>query len=765
MGCVPRKFTGRKSIKNNMFLSIMAALVITIIIFGMLTYWSSSRIILEQTNRVYIDLLNQTQNSVESRLDEIDALALTLAKSTWVNTISFMQGSDIDQERIDRYKLVEYSRVFGSFKTLNSLIYKTGLIFCDKNTVITPDGTESIDWFFSHSFQFENFSREELNTMLNNDTNQKYVYLSDINFYGNKYRCLVLIRKIPLLHGADNVKLIVAIKLTTLQDLLQKDRMNGIASYIIDENKQILTDVNGNPSFENVLKTSIEEEKIISVYPDNNKYYIFSSKSDNTGWTYAILVPEKTLLGRINDIRDITLYICVFLLAAGIFMSYLMAKRSYKPFKSLYDNVLERTGGLFGETMKTDLNEIELLQKAFENMAINGENMERRMDECIPFAMHSFFIKLLHGMIKTEEIPLLKELMNIDSDLKYWTVAILLYNAELKANNLDKKLIVWNSGMEWTVYLVQLEKNKLALITNTTGRSTSTDIIKNSLDSIFTCSAKEEVVIGVGRTYESIGDLSNSYMDANIAIEYIHYSTMMDKCIVFFEDIEKENRINYYYPIEKEEILINYLRTGNIEKAKSTLNELLQENLNCLKLSQFSLKCLFYNLISTALKVLQLDNLMNIEIIADDNLMTLLSVDDMKAYIEEIYSKICLEIQNRKANANNGSIRNILRFIDENYTDPNISLTSVAIHFNITVPYLSRYFKEQTNYNFIEYINKKRIEKAKKLMSESSMTLEKICSITGYNNILTFRRAFKKLEGVVPSEYRGFTGMDAETAK
>jgi YesN/AraC family two-component response regulator len=354
--------------------------------------------------------------------------------------------------------------------------------------------------------------------------------------------------------------------------------------------------------------------------------------------------------------------------------------------------------------------------------------------------------------------------MDISNDLSYWTVAVVLYNTKRKEEQLDNKLLQWNSGKEWTVYLVQLEKNKFALILNTTEKNTSMDIIKSSQESIFAGNARDNVVIGVGRTYEFIGDLSKSYMDAAIAIEYVNYSTKRDKDITFFEDIERENRIHYYYPMEKEEILINYLRTGNVNKAKDALNELLEENLSRLKISQFSLKCLFYNLISTALKVLQSDDLLNIEIITDSNLM-LLSANDMKVYIEEVYAKICLEVQNRKTNKNTGNIQSILKYIEANYTDADISLTSVATHFNITVPYLSRYFKEQTGSNFVEYINKKRIDKAKHLMSECSLTLEKICNIIGYDNILTFRRAFKKFEGVVPSEYREFNNTDVDMLK
>jgi len=737
----------------------MIALVIPILIFGMLGYWLTSRIVLDQTNKVYMDLLNQTQNSIESRISEIDALALTLAKSGWVSTIAYMQGSSIDYERMDSYRLMEYSGIFNNFQALNSLIYKTGLIFYNKNTIITPQGTEGMDWFFSHSFRFEKLSVDDLYNMIEANPDKKYIYPSNIYFYDEKSECLALLKRLPFLRNMDNVQLIVAIKLSTLQNLLQKDRLNGLVSYIIDDDKQILAGVNGGPFFEDALNATPLDKNIIPIYVKHKKHFIFHNKSEITNWTYAIIIPEEVLLGRAKDVRDATLWICICLIAAGIILSYGMAIRNYRPFKKLFDNVLGVSDKL-EKGYSHGYNEIELLEKAFENIVLNGQEMERKMDECIPFALHSFFIKLLHGMINMEEIPLMKKLMDITDELDYWTV-VLLYSSKNKEESLDKKLRQWNVDRKWTVYLIQLERDKYALITNTSDINTSRDIIKNAKDSIIT----DNTFIGVGRTYDSISGLSNSYIDAAIAIEYVHYNTRQDINIAFFEDIKKEKRLDYYYPIEKEEILINLLRAGNVDKVKAALNELMEENLYNLKISQFSLKCLFYNLISTALKALQFDNLLNLGIISDSNLMMQLSADNMREYIEDVYTRICAEVQSKKANRNAGSIQDILRYIDGHYTDTTISLTSVAAHFDITDPYLSRYFKDQTGVNFAEYITKKRIEKSKQLIMDCSLSLEKICNIIGYDNMLTFRRAFKKCEGVVPSEYRGFTNIDVNASK
>ena len=641
----------KNSIKNKMLISIMSALAIPIFVFGIVEYWLTSGVVMNQTNKVYTDMLNQTKNSVETGLYEIDALALTLAKCSWVNEIAYMQGDTIDYERMDRIKLAEYCEVFGIFKSLNSLIYKAGLVFYNKNTVITPKGTEDMNWYFKHSFRFEKFDLDEVYNMVKSNPDKKIVYPSNVYYYDEKRNCLVILKRLPLLKNMENIQLIVSIKTETLCNLLQNDHMNGLSSYIIDGNNNVITGVNGNSLFENALKEAAFQKENEVFTADNLKYHIFLNKSDITNWTYVVIIPEKVILGKVNDIRDTTLWICVFIIIVGIILSYGITIRNYNPFKRLYDTVMGTSERKKRGNSQTEYDEVELLERAFKSMALNGKEMKKKMDECIPFAMHSFFIKLLHGLINSEEIPAFKKLMGINNELYYWTVALLLYNEENKEKDIEKKLLQWNAGMEESVYLIQVEKNRIALIVNTNDVEASLSIIKNSKNVIMSDNINTDIMIGIGRSYESIADLSKSYLDAVIAVEYIYYSSYSskpDEIIALYDDIKRERRMNYYYPMEKEEILINYLRTGNIDKVKETLNSLLEENIIRHQISQFSMKCLFYDLISTALKVLQGDELLNVEMVEDSVSMLQLSIKDMRVYIEDIYFKICMEVQTKK---------------------------------------------------------------------------------------------------------------------
>jgi AraC-like DNA-binding protein len=96
----------------------------------------------------------------------------------------------------------------------------------------------------------------------------------------------------------------------------------------------------------------------------------------------------------------------------------------------------------------------------------------------------------------------------------------------------------------------------------------------------------------------------------------------------------------------------------------------------------------------------------------------------------------------------------IVRYIDENYTNINLSLTLIADHFSLSKSYLFRTFKKGENCGILDYIHQRRVEEAKILLRGSGGGINDIASKIGYTNGLTLIRAFKRIEGVTPTVYR-----------
>jgi YesN/AraC family two-component response regulator len=95
----------------------------------------------------------------------------------------------------------------------------------------------------------------------------------------------------------------------------------------------------------------------------------------------------------------------------------------------------------------------------------------------------------------------------------------------------------------------------------------------------------------------------------------------------------------------------------------------------------------------------------------------------------------------------------IAQYIETHYMDY-LHLDHMAEKLHTTPKYFSNYFKKTFGINFVEYLNKVRLLKAKEMMKRPELSIAEIGEKTGYLNASTFTSTFKKQYGISPSEYR-----------
>jgi AraC-like DNA-binding protein len=98
-------------------------------------------------------------------------------------------------------------------------------------------------------------------------------------------------------------------------------------------------------------------------------------------------------------------------------------------------------------------------------------------------------------------------------------------------------------------------------------------------------------------------------------------------------------------------------------------------------------------------------------------------------------------------------IQQAVRFINENYrTD--IRLDAVAREAGMSASHFSRIFKKVMDLSYQDYLNNRRITKAKNLLRTSAQSVAEIAVSIGFADSTGFGRSFKKLTGQTPSAYR-----------
>ena len=93
------------------------------------------------------------------------------------------------------------------------------------------------------------------------------------------------------------------------------------------------------------------------------------------------------------------------------------------------------------------------------------------------------------------------------------------------------------------------------------------------------------------------------------------------------------------------------------------------------------------------------------------------------------------------------------RYIREHYSDPDLNLASIAAYNEISKNHLSFEFTRETGENISDFLTRTRIKEAEKLILETNLKIYEIAEKTGYQNVETFTRAFKRITGKSPSRF------------
>lgn len=89
------------------------------------------------------------------------------------------------------------------------------------------------------------------------------------------------------------------------------------------------------------------------------------------------------------------------------------------------------------------------------------------------------------------------------------------------------------------------------------------------------------------------------------------------------------------------------------------------------------------------------------------------------------------------------------------YLREDLRLTDLQRIFPMSRSYLSQLFNKELGCSFSDYVNHFRVEESKRLLeAEPLASIQEIAERSGFHSISTFRRAFIKQTGVIPSEYR-----------
>lgn len=252
------------------------------------------------------------------------------------------------------------------------------------------------------------------------------------------------------------------------------------------------------------------------------------------------------------------------------------------------------------------------------------------------------------------------------------------------------------------------------------------------------------------------------------SVELFQYADMMDDTndIFIYRDMPSIHLVDTedYFWFKKEMQFMNCINSEDYVSAETIFNEILDsEYINKdipLRLANCRMLGLINAMINALGKIrLTIDIDFFEKLNSWERIINCKSMSELKNCSTEIFDCINDYIDQKKRQTPYERMMEIIDYLDENYKNPNLTISLISDNFNLNASYLSRIFKKLMGISLSEYIHKVRINKAIELMHKDKLSVREISEMVGYNNVLTMNRAFKKYQGTTAGKYRS---LDSE---
>lgn len=753
-------------------LSYIIILIIPLLISGVV-FRKTANVIKNDALEDNLNMLEQTRYIIDQGLKEMNTLSMNISEDPNFEWLLKKQEPIFQTEIFTLHENLQ--RLHLLYSLSSNFIMNYYMIYPNSNAVLTPNSNYDLAVFYGSIFKddkvsYEEWKKDTLSIYHNGDI----IPSRQVFIEGNKRSVITYLNSISVntyMSSPRGTIMILINREEMLKPLAGINTEDGGNVYILDASGQIVAskyNVNEADIPRNIFKESqngYSERKI-----NGKKMLISYTTSETNGWVFVAVTKSDAVLKKVNDIWALVLVsfmLCVLLglIAAG-FMSY----KNAKPIKEIISLIMSRT-----EVQSVGaVDEYNYLQSTFSKLLDNDAALRDKIRRHIPFARAEFINRLLKGeFISLEEINsnMLQVELNIDSRwFNVLIVHIIGYQGYLSIETLKElnalKLILKNTICHMETELVEayaadVDETSVAFLM--AYRQEDQEACKVSLRRILEDIEGKlnhqypmKLSVGCGNFYNNMLDIYYSFIEA----KNIHEN----EAAGIIEEVDSNDQLEamnwiYYYPIDMETRLINLVKAGNKEETVKLLEKIYKENFEINKISIDMADNLFNEMRGTAFKIFNQickSDRAHIYYISTKlkKLKKRETIKESYATIVEILSYICDVVEGEKQNWNSKLKERILRFLEENYIKQELSLSYIASYFNFSDTNFSYYFKEQIGENFSNYLEKIRMERACNLILKGNMSIEEIAAKIGYNSGSSFRRAFKRFTGTLPSEYK-----------
>lgn len=525
----------------------------------------------------------------------------------------------------------------------------------------------------------------------------------------------------------------------------------------------------GKTNFESALKERLEKQKnpqgSFVMDWSGGAYSVSYGRMDrlNQEWTYVSASPMSAITAPVLFLSKLIASVSI----AGIVLAFILAWYASHKIYSPVARLIKLCSGEGKAAYFPD--EFHWLEKRWEDLSEESGRLKKEL----PHAANVFFQRLLSGYFADESER------NLRDRLKRWgweakdnvfTIIDVqltgLYEGNGSFTKKDESLagfLLGNITRELAgrtfnhIYMTDVRSLSLAVLLasgrNTAFKEEIAQFVRELTDVIYSIS-KLHVTVTVSKTADKLKDIPGIYEEVKEGRHYRQFENASQ--VIDLSRREDMPPAESYYPFALEKEVVRALRLEERDEVERRIRLFIRE-LSEKGKTEIRIQPGMMQLFAKIQEEIFHSGLHPYELFSRKNLLQELSElrEPERAVgwmMERCISPYLKEMEGRKNRQQKRLVEQVLEMIHQDYMN-DISLESCADRAGTNSYTLSKAFKQVTGINFIDYVTRLRIEKAKELLLETNKKIHDVSEEVGYRHSY-FNRIFKKQVGIPPSRYR-----------
>jgi two-component system, response regulator YesN len=536
-----------------------------------------------------------------------------------------------------------------------------------------------------------------------------------------------------------------------------------IANSVID---QIGHTIKGTTTFASVLKSASNLGDFLD-NEGNHQSMVTFVKNQTTGWYILSTTPYRTLVKPIQDKRNGLLFVCLSILICCLALTFLISKKLYNPVQRLTE-LFKHSQFNVGSPASND---ISLISRVYAETLQHLQSLENKNRDSLHLMKEDFLRRVLTAPLTDGPADVLNPneyKMRIDFDRLLLCVFKIDGYSQLDGQSMTLyesvllKSVAELLNEDFRYEILQMPKGEIALLINETEDGFQHLLAKlTKVKDSIAVTIGITVSIGISDPIGAWGDCPQAYLQA---LEMVQQRFVLgNNRIIYPSYVENTLSRSYGLPSEIEEKLIASIKRNDRAGFVDSLERM-----------DYVLRGYIYkDAVQALFQILLVSITQMNQTIHDENNKLGMQFGELNLIFTEMetlgqakdwllkqfddYQSNLESIQHLKENKFYRKIEESMQYIQDHYSNSNLSVEVMAKVAGYTPNYFSKLFKEMTGINSGEYIRKVRIGKAKELLQREEYKVSEVAEMCGYVNVSHFYSAFKKDIGMTPSAYREYS--------